>query len=118
MYSKLICGCALTALFGIGAMIPPGHRQNHRSPAIHQGAGALALISQSAAVLPPSSTTNIITWKYPPGIVPSNFWWNIESSTDLRHWSVVIRNATGAYKVTANKIDRLRVYRLSGRILP
>jgi hypothetical protein len=105
-------------LLCVAASLPTLPKRPNKSVAIHQGAGAAALISRAALIVPPAPLTNIIAWQYPPGIVPSNFWWNIESSTDLRHWSVSIRNATGAYKVTVKKTDHLRAYRISGRILP
>ena len=105
----------IIALVCVAAMVaptPPKPPKTPPKPAPEQQGASVVVI------VPPSPRTNIIAWKYPAGLVPSNYWWNVESSTDLRHWSVVIRNATGAYQVTAKKTDRLRAYRISGRLTP
>lgn len=106
----------LLSLACLGAMLPPFIPRPHKSSAVHQGAGALALISRYPALSSP--TTNSFLWQYPPGINPSNFWWNIEVSTDLVHWSVLVSNASGEYADTSVRTNSLRVYRISGRLEP
>lgn len=106
----------ILALFCLALSLPPAPKRPHRSAAIHQGAGALALLKQAPPPQPPVSRT--IDWVYPPGINPSALWWNVESSTDLRHWIVVITNASGNNSLTVNKAEPLRAFRLSGRSQP
>lgn len=101
-----------------GQTVSPFPKRPNKSAAIHQGAGAAVLITKLAVIVPPSSRTNTIVWKYPPGIVASNLWWNVESSTDLRTWSVLVSNASGVYAVNVTKTAPLRAYRIAGRLSP
>lgn len=113
----VFCGlCA--AGWAIGAALtpplPPVPKRNHVSAAVHQGQGAAKLIAK--AVLPPAPTTNTIAWQYPPGIDPSARWWNVETSTDLTTWSVLVSNATGEASINVSKSQPLQAFRLSGRL--
>ena len=94
---------------------PPTPKRPHTSSAVHQGAGAAALVKPMMTTRP---TTNAIVWQYPVGLNPSNAWWNIELSTDLKNWSVLISNASGEATVNVKKSQPLQVYRLSGRFAP
>jgi hypothetical protein len=110
----LVC---LVAWAGHGATppSPPVPKRPHKSAAIHQGAGAAKLISK---IVPSISRTNTFTWLYPPGLDPSQFWWNIESSTDLKNWTVLVTNASGPYSVNVNKSTPLSIYRLRAKLTP
>lgn len=103
-------------LLCVAATLPPIPKLPHKSAAVHQGAGAKALI----APMPPPAVpvTNTFLWQYPAAINPSNFWWNIEASTDLRTWSVAVSNASGVNTVIVNKNEPVRTFRLSGRMNP
>jgi hypothetical protein len=101
-----------------GQPVPPFPKRPNQSAVIHQGAGSAALISKLAVIVPPSPRTNTIVWKYPTGIVASNLWWNVESSTDLRTWSVLVSNATGPAEVRVKRTDPPGFYRLAGRLSP
>ena len=114
----LVCLCMVVCLGAALPPLPPKPKRPHKSAAVHQGAGAAALISKLSVIVPPSPVTNTIVWQYPPGLVASNLWWNIEASTDLAHWSVLVSNASGASEVSVNKGAPLQVYRLSGRLSP
>ena len=85
-----------------------------RTSQSHQGAAAAVSIAKAAAV-PPVWRTNVILWRYPSGIDPNALWWNIEASTNLRHWFVVRSNATGDLTIVNDKAQRMRVFRLVGR---
>ena len=97
--------------------IPPVPARPHKSAAIHQGAGAAALIVKPL-IITLVSLTNSVVWQYPPSVNPSNLWWNIESSTDLYHWEVAISNASGQSAINVKPTEPLRVFRLSGRTQP
>lgn len=114
----LVCLCMVACLGASLPPLPPKPKLPHASAAVHQGAGAAALISKLAVIVPPSPTTNAIAWQYPPGLVASNLWWNIEASTDLAHWSVLVSNASGVCEVRVLRTEPARVYRLCGRMYP
>lgn len=99
------------------AMVPPvpAIKRSHKSAAVHQGAGAVRLISK---VVLPATMTNTFVWQYPPGVAAENLWWNIEASSDLAHWSVVISNASGPGEVRVKRTDPPGFFRLSGRSSP
>jgi hypothetical protein len=100
----------------LGASLPPAPPASHRphkSAAVHQGAGAARLI---AKIVPSVSITNTFTWQY--SVNPSNYWWNIESSTDLKTWTTLVTNASGPYSVNVNKSQPLSIYRLRARLSP
>lgn len=105
----------MLALLCLAATIPPIPKANHRSASIHQGAAAAKLLIKPSIVTPRDT---LIVWQYPPSINSSNYWWNIETSTDLKRWSVLVSNASGDASVTVGKSKPLRVYRLSGRLNP
>lgn len=112
----------ILALFCISASQPPPMPPTPKSVkhwkhaiGVTQGAGALSLITPKSVALPAVYT---FYWQYPAGLNPYDFWWNVESSTDLKNWSVIITNASGESTVNASKSDPLRVYRLSGRLKP
>ena len=107
---------AILILLCLGMVPPvPTVKRAHKSAAVHQGAGAARLISK--AVLP-TTTTNTFVWQYPPGIVEANWFWNIEASSDLSNWIVLISNASGPGEVRVKRTDPPGFYRLSGRSLP
>jgi hypothetical protein len=110
---------AILALLCV-AMVPPlpDVKRPHKSAAVHQGRAALDQISKPKLSVLPSPTTNTFAWQYPPDIAASDMWWNIESSTDLRNWSVLVSNASGVCEVNVKKTDALRAYRISGRVSP
>ena len=83
-----------------------------------KGAGAFALITKAAVIAPPALRTNTFPWRYPAAINPGNLWWNLETTTNLRTWSVIVSNATGDFTLTNNKTPGLRAYRLVGRANP
>lgn len=102
-------------LLCVAAMLPPTMpkvKRLHR-PIVEttQGAGAAKLI---AKVVLPMPRTNVIVWQYPTWLNPSNYFWNIETSTSVAGpWTVLVTNASGAFEVTANKQEPLRIYRLA-----
>ena len=109
--------CVLSyALYAVNAPppLPPAPKRPHKSAAVHQGDGAAKLLVKPMVAVGP--TTNTITWRY--DVNPSNYWWNIESSTDLKNWSVLISNASGVEAVNLKKSEALRAYRLSARVSP
>lgn len=54
----------------------------------------------------------ILPWKY-GNLTASNYWWNIEVSTDLRTWTTLVTNASGPHDVTAT--NKQEFFRLKGR---
>jgi hypothetical protein len=96
--------------------MPPEKRKSIK--AATQGSGALALIAKPKIAIAPLPTTNTFAWKYPSGINPSNYWWDVQASVDFQNWSTVVTNASGASEVTVKKTDPLRVYRLSRKLTP
>lgn len=113
MESKPLFHSALIALTCVAAALPPvpPAKRVYRHAEVTQGMGAAKLI---ATVMPPAPSTNTFAWQYPPGINPSNYFWNIESAASVKGpWSVVVTNASGAQDVTVNRNESLRLYRLS-----
>lgn len=110
-------GLLLAVLFCVAATVPPVPKlkQHHRSAAVERGAGAKALIKPMVVAVP---VVNTFVWQYPSSVNPSNLWWNIETSSDLRSWSVAVSNASGVTTVNVNKQQPLQVYRLAGRLTP
>ena len=100
-------------LYAVNA--PPLPKRPHKSAAVHQGAGAAALIKPMVVTVP---KTNVIVWQYPATINPSNYWWDIQTSTNLQTWSVLVTNASGEIVVTVKKTVPLQVYRLSAKLSP
>jgi hypothetical protein len=88
-----------------------------KAAVVTQGAGAGALIMKAVVVVA-APRTNVFPWIYPKTIAASNYWWNLETSTDLWNWAVVCSNATGDYTVTNNKAEARRWWRLHGRTTP
>ena len=106
----------LGALVAFAALPPiPIIKRPHMSAAVERGAGAKALI---AKIVPSVALTNTIVWLYPPGVSPSQFWWNLESSTDLKNWTTLVTNASGPFDVYVNKSLPLSVYRLRAKLTP
>jgi hypothetical protein len=110
---------AILALLCV-AMVPPvpNVKRPHKSAAVHQGRAAMDQIAKPKLIVLPRPTTNSLAWQYPPVVVAADMWWNIESSTDLRKWSVLVSNASGVCEVNVKKTEPLRAYRLSGRLSP
>ena len=107
----------LGALVAFAALPPiPIIKRPHKSAAVERGAGATKLISK--IVPAPGPTTNTSVWIYPPSINPSNLWFNIEASSDLQNWSVLISNASGPGEVRVKRTDPPGFYRLCGRPSP
>jgi hypothetical protein len=95
----------------------PVFKHPHKSAAVHQGAGASKLIAK--IVLVPTLRTNSIPWLYPPGVVASAFWWDIQqAAAPTGPWTVLVTNASGAFDVHVNKYESLRIYRLSAKVHP
>lgn len=107
----------ILALLCVALTPPPLPKRPHKSAAVNQGAGALALISQPKVATVKTNSVTFV-WQYPAGVNPSNLWWSVMSSTDLRNWTVAISNASGNSTVTVQRIEPIRVYRLSGRNTP
>jgi hypothetical protein len=110
---------AILALLCV-AMVPPMPivKRAHQSAAVHQGRAAMDQISKPNLIVLPAPTTNVFVWRYPPGVVAENWFWNIEASKDLRNWSVLISNASGPGEVRVKRTDPPGFYRLSGRPSP
>ena len=89
-------------------------KKPHKPTAVERGAGAAKLIAKIAPAPVQVPRTNTIIWKYSGN--PSNLFWNVESSIDLKSWSVIISNASGPSEFTVKKSEPLRAYRLSGRL--
>jgi hypothetical protein len=102
------------------AMVPPVPtvKRAHQSAAVHQGRAALDLIAKPKLIVLPAPTTNSFDWRYPPSVVAANWFWNVEASSDLSHWSVVVSNATGPAEVRVKRTDPPGFYRLCGRPSP
>ncbi len=110
---------AFISVLCLGATLPPSppisHR-NHKSAAVHQGAGAAKLI---AKIVPSVLRTNTFTWLYPTGVNPSQFWWDIQQATSPDGpWSTLVTNASGAFDVHVNKSQALSIYRLRAKLTP
>lgn len=109
----------ILALLCLAAALPPlpaVPKRNHKSAAVHQGAGAAKLI---AKIVPSVSRTNTFTWLYPPGVNPSQFWWDIQQATSPDGpWSTLVTNASGAFDIHVNKSLPLSVYRLRAKVQP
>ena len=70
---------------------------------------------QSAIVPAPIRTNELPKWRYPSTINPSNYWWTLEVTTNLRTWSIVTTNAgPGPYTVTNDLRPGRKFYRLRG----
>ena len=102
--SLVFCALCVSAWSIVTSPPPlPTVKRPHKSAAVERGAGAKALIAP-----PPSAgvpVTTIIVWKYPASVNPSNLWWAIESSTDLRTWSVLVSNASGEATVNIKRSE-------------
>lgn len=61
---------------------------------------------------PAAARLVIIPWRYNVA-TPSNWWWNLEHSFDMRNWSVMASNVTGSPTVFAT--NRQGFFRLAGR---
>ena len=89
-----------------------------RSYGQSQGDGAKALLkhpkpaAQLRVVIVPGKT-NVFTWRYPRGA--TNYWWNLEGSTNLKNWVVIVSNVSGDLAVNATRRDPMKLYRLIGR---
>ena len=114
----IVLWLAFAAMMTWGSTVPPLPKRPHKSAVVTQGDGAAKLVAKAVVIVPPSPTTNTIAWQYPPDVVASNLWWNIEATTDLRTWTVLVTNATGASEITVNKATPLQAYRLSARLTP
>lgn len=84
---------------------------------------ALALIGCAAprAVRvkpPPVPTTNTFVWRYPAGVNPYNYWWDISASRDLKQWQTIVTNASGVQCWTNSRTDNLKAFRLQQKLLP
>jgi hypothetical protein len=110
---------AILALLCV-AMVPPVPtvKHAHKSAAVHQGRAALDQIAKSKLIVLPVPTTNTFVWRYPPGVMAANWFWNVEASRDMKSWSVLISNATGSGEVRVKRTDPPGFYRLSGRSSP
>jgi hypothetical protein len=107
---------AILALLCIAAMPPnPPKSRHYKSGEVPRGAGSRALI---AKVVIPVARTNAFLWKFPEGLHPESYFWNIEASSDLANWTVVISNASGATEVRVKRTDPPGFYRLCGRPSP
>lgn len=82
------------------------------------------LLIQKKALAPSASKvivipwrTNVADWHYSSGIVPNNYWWNLETRT-TDAWTVAQSNVGPGVTVTNNKAEAFRFYRLHGRLTP
>ena len=91
----------------VGHRHQPAANADRQEGAQKRGGGARG--GAKALIAPPPSTgvpvTTIIVWKYPASVNPSNLWWAIESSTDLRTWSVLVSNASGEATVNIKRSE-------------
>ena len=110
---------AILALLCV-AMVPPVPtvKRVHQSAAVHQGRAALDQIAHPKLIVLPAPTTNSCAWRYPSNVVASNWFWSVEASSDLAHWSVVISNASGPGEVRVKRTDPPGFFRLAGRLSP
>lgn len=106
----------LLAMLCVAATLPPLVKVGHKSAALTQGMGAKALIAK--VVLPAAPRTNVFEWRYPPGLNAQSYFWDIQTSTDLKTWTTIITNASGACEVTVNRTEALRLYRLALKLSP
>ena len=110
---------AILVLLCLGMVPPvPTVRRPHQSAAVHQGRAALDQIAKPKLIVLPTPTTNIFAWQYPPGVVVTNWFWNVEGSSDLANWTVVISNASGPGEVRVKRTDPPGFFRLAGRLSP
>ena len=102
------------------AMVPPVPtvKRAHQSAAVHQGRAALDLIAKPKLIVLPATTTNSFDWRYPPGVVAANWFWNVEASSDLANWITVVSNASGPAEVRVKRTDPPGFFRLAGRLSP
>lgn len=57
------------------------------------------------------------TWKLPPGA--TNYFWSIETSTNLRDWVTLVPNASGPLTILNPQTNQgPRFYRARGRLNP
>ncbi len=60
-------------------------------------AAAGAVVATTALLLAPSAVVkpdrNVLAFVYPPGA--TNYFWDVERSTDLVHWAAIVRNCHG-----------------------
>jgi hypothetical protein len=107
----------LLPILCIAASIPPLPKAPHRSAAVTQGMGAAKLIAK--VVAPSAPRTNSFAWKYPDGMNPAAFWWDIQTAPNAAGpWTVLITNASGVCEVSVNRNEALRLYRLSAKVSP
>src|ERR1017187_9249692 len=110
-------GLSILALLCVAKVPPlPTVKRAHQSAAVHQGRAALDQIAKPKLIVLPVPMTNSFTWRYSPGTNPSNLWWSVEASRDLKSWSVLISNASGATEVHVKRTDPPGFYRLCGQI--
>jgi hypothetical protein len=104
------------ALLSVASTLPPMPKFYNAPKGTTQGAGALALITKpklAVTVVAPGREW-VVAWRY--GNVQSNlYYWDLQTSTNLRTWTVLRSNVTEGVTVTNNLAEKCRFYRLRGR---
>lgn len=58
----------------------------------------------------------ILPWRYPTDINASNYWWDLQETTDLTNWITIQWGVGPADPVVHIGTNQFRVYRLKGRL--
>lgn len=116
MRRVLILALALLCVSATPPPLPKVKKVYRPATGVTKGAGAAALIAKPLAVSTNKPKEWTINWQYRQSLVASNYWWNLEASTDMRKWSVLQSNVTGTVTVTNKPSERFRAFRLSGRL--
>ena len=90
---------------------------NGVSPKENPPAEVIERMNDASEIPPaPGPKTNVIAWKFPRGINPSNYWWNIQSAPGMSGpWVTVITNASGDNTVFVSRTNAMGFWRLVGR---
>jgi hypothetical protein len=106
----------LIALLCLAMTLPPlPPKPKHRHRDVPRGAQLLLTLNKvKAKVVAPPLRIVTSPWRYAPGY--TNYFWDLQSSRDLRNWSTIATNCTGDLWATNNRANPMLFYRLKGRL--
>lgn len=108
-------------LFGCTGGRPATNRKVAVKPiAVPLPGGGSKIITSSAIepiFRPSAARLALVPWRYdlPQGTVASNYFWNMERSTDLKNWSMMVSNMVGDGPIIDTTSHRMEFFRLKGR---
>jgi hypothetical protein len=127
----LLAGCSASkpssagpvALKAHGTDAGPAHDLPPEPPAIVLPAPSSKAKAKSKSVTaivppPPSRQLGLVPFTFPTTINPSNYWWNLESSTNPASPTWQVAQSNVSLTVTVTNSLSAQFFRLSGRLSP